>query len=67
MTVLEMRMNGAGQQTVSPNPIDQSSHAAAPEAHNDGVNGKHIVLFIAFLMLAIYGLKILGRVIKRVE
>lgn len=67
MTVLEMRMNGAGQQQVSPNPIDQSSHAAAPEAHNEQVNSKHVLLFVAFLMLTIYGLKILGRVIKRVE
>lgn len=66
MTVLDLKLNGSTYQP-SANPIDQSSHASAPEQHNSQVNGMHVLLFIAVLMIAIYGLKILGRVIKNVE
>lgn len=66
MTVLEMRLNGSNVQP-SANPTNQASHAAAPEAHNMAVEGVHILFVIGFIMLLIYGLKILGRVIKRVE
>jgi hypothetical protein len=66
MTSLEMKVNGASIQP-SANPTDQASHASAPEHHNMAVQGGHIVLVVAVIMILIYGLKVLGRVVKRAE
>ena len=66
MTTLEMRVNGATPQA-SASQTDQASHAAAPEYHNLAISAEHILLVIAVFMLAIYGLKVLGRVVRRAE
>lgn len=67
MTVLDMRLNGGSTYQPSANQTDQASHAAAPEAHNDAIKAEHILLVVAVFMIAIYGLKVLGRVIKSVK
>lgn len=63
MTTLEMKMNGGNLQP-SDNPTNQASHAAAPEYHNGEIKDLHVIFVIAVLMLLVYGLKVLGRVIK---
>lgn len=63
MTVLEMKMNGNNLQP-SNDPTKQASHAAAPEHHNAEISGHHVIGVIAVFMLLIYGLKVVGRVMK---
>lgn len=61
-----MKVNGTSIQPSS-NPTDQASHANAPEYHNMAVEGKHVLFVVAAIMVFIYGLKVLGRVVKRAE
>lgn len=67
MTVFEMRMNNSAASNLQQSPVDQASHAAAPQQHNSQTSAGHVLIIIAVIMIAIYGLKILGRVIKHAE
>lgn len=62
-TSIERKMYGSNVQPTD-NPINQASHAAAPEQHNAEIQGGHVILVIATLMVGIYGLKVLGRCMK---
>lgn len=66
-TMIEMRMNSGSGVTQTSDPVDQSSHASSPTHFNAPSTGTEVVFALGFLMVAIYGVKVLGRVIKRAE